>query len=326
MEEMNKKIKAVILGHAVGDALGVPVEFCDREELITDPVTDMRGYGTYPYPKGCWSDDTSMSLAAFDSLSKGDIDYFEIMINFVKWLENGAYTPTGESFDVGRTCIRSIIGFAEACCLQESDCVLPDDFDATRYGQDGERANGNGSLMRIHPFSLMTWFNKKLRLDFEEIIDKGSALTHAHERSKLACRIYTLILHSLLEMPKKDAVITALNEAKHRYLGNAEYEYFKRLFGSNFKNLGEDQIKSSGYVIDTIEAAIWCLLTTDSYRDCVLKAVNLGDDTDTVGAIAGGLAGALYGYDAIPKEWLDCLKRKEYIEKMCERAYCSWCS
>ena len=95
-----EQIKAVMIGHAIGDALGVPVEFCEREELKTNPVVDMRGYGTYPVPAGSWSDDTSMSIAALDSLAKGTVNLDEIMDNFVEWVEEGKYTPTGKSFDM----------------------------------------------------------------------------------------------------------------------------------------------------------------------------------------------------------------------------------
>ena len=111
MPNAKNQIKAVMIGHAVGDALGVPVEFCSRAELMTDPVTDMRGYGTYPVPAGAWSDDTSMSIAALDVLANGNMDLFDIMTNFVKWLDHGAYTPTGQCFDVGGTCMRAIMNF-----------------------------------------------------------------------------------------------------------------------------------------------------------------------------------------------------------------------
>ena len=197
-------------------------------------------------------------------------------------------------------------------------------MDITECGQNGEYSNGNGSLMRIHPFALMTWYDRKLRPDFEEIIERASALTHAHERSKLACKIYTLILYNLLGLPRKDVIMFALDEAKCRYFESPEYHHYDRLFDDNFDKLTIDEIKSSGYVVDTLEAAVWCVLTTDSYRDCVLKAVNLGEDTDTVAAIAGGLAGALYGYDGIPAEWKNTLIKKDYIEAMCERAAAAW--
>ncbi len=312
MNATEKNIKAVMLGHAVGDALGVPVEFCSREKLTAKPVTDMQGFGTYPYPAGCWSDDTSMSLAALNSLADGTLDFDDVMVQFGRWYYKDEYTPTGEMFDIGNTCREAI------------DNYFVYHRPVTECGLEDEYSNGNGSLMRIHPFVLMARYDRGLRSDFEKIIDFGSALTHAHDRSKLACRIYGRILIHLLELPRKDVITLALNEAKCRYVGHPEYEHFARLFDDGFGQLSVNEIKSSGYVVDTLEAAVWCVLTTQSYRECVLKAVNLGGDTDTVAAIAGGLAGALYGYDAIPTEWLDTLKRREYIEEMCERASRSW--
>lgn len=303
------KIKAVMVGHAVGDALGVPVEFCSRAELQTDPVTDMRGFGSYPVPAGAWSDDTSMSLAALDSLAGGKIDWCEIMENFTKWACDGAYTPTGEMFDIGRTCLDAIHKHITEPTLAPTAC-----------GMDGEYANGNGSLMRIHPFALIIWGNDRLLPELDNIIDNASSLTHAHERAKLACRIYARILLALLDDPSKETALSALKSAKKQYKNNVELCRYARLFDVEFAHLPIAEIRSTGYVVDTLEAALWCLLTTDSYRECVLKAVNLGDDTDTIAAVAGGLAGALYGYEAIPNEWLDTLIHREYIEKMCERA------
>lgn len=110
---MIDKMKSVILGHAVADALGVPVEFRYRSEVDKSPVTGMMGYGTYPYPAGSWSDDTSMSLCTLDSLANGSIDYTDIMNNFIKWLNENEYTPTGQTFDVGRTCRKSIMLYSQ---------------------------------------------------------------------------------------------------------------------------------------------------------------------------------------------------------------------
>ena len=312
METIKKKIKAVMLGHAVADALGVPVEFCEREALDENPIKDMIGFGTYPYPAGCWSDDTSMALAALDSLKNGVLSYEEVMTNFGKWYYEDAYTPTGEMFDVGNTCSAAI------------DSYFTQQKAAVECGLADEHANGNGSLMRIHPFSLLVWRDRRARGTWEELIDKASALTHAHERSCLACKIYTLVLLHLLDMPSKASVRLALTVASCRFSSSAEYAHYKRLLSPGFASLSRDEIKSTGYVVDSLEAALWCLLNTDSYADCVLKAVNLGDDTDTVAAIAGGLAGALYGYEAIPAEWLAVLKRRQYIEEMCECFADAW--
>lgn len=304
-------IKAVVIGHAVADALGVPVEFCTRESLEADPVTGMRGYGSYQVPAGAWSDDTSMSLAALDAIADGEICYDEIMQNFVKWCNLDDYTPTGVMFDIGGTCRRAIQNFA--------DGISP-----LMCGLSGAYENGNGSLMRIHPFVLMTYFCDALRDVWERVIEDASSLTHAHERSVLACKIYTKILFALMDDPSKESLVLALKEAKNCCAESSEYSTYAKLFSENFAKTPAKEIKSSGYVVDTLEAAVWCLLTTDSYESCVLKAVNLGMDTDTVGAVAGGLAGALYGYEAIPKKWRKTLIKRKYIEEMCERAAKTW--
>jgi ADP-ribosylglycohydrolase len=135
---------------------------------------------------------------------------------------------------------------------------------------------------------------------------------------------YAFILFHLLADPNKPFICTALRRAEAYLRDNFEISYYTRLFDSDFANLPEDEIKSTGYVVDTLEAAVWCLLTTDSYRECVLKAVNLGGDTDTIAAVAGGLAGALYGYEGIPGEWRDTLIKRVWIEEMCERAGKAW--
>ena len=313
MTERKKTIEAVMLGHAVGDALGVPVEFFMREELEEEPVTAMRGFGSYPVPAGAWSDDTSMSLAALDSLSGGTVDYDQIMDNFVKWCINDEYTPTGEMFDIGQTCLSAIRRYLASDTAAPWEC-----------GLDDEHANGNGSLMRIHPFVLMARYNADVRARWEGVIERASALTHAHRRSVLGCLIYARILLALLEKPEKGSIGEALAKAAEEYADAPEAEAYARLFSPDFPQTGRDEIQGTGYVVHTLEAAVWCVLNTDTYRDCVLEAVNLGDDTDTVAAVAGALAGALYGYEAIPAEWLDTLIRRAYIEELCERAAACW--
>ncbi len=317
MDDFLIKAKAVVIGHSIADALGVPVEFKSRAYLKRKPVTDMQGYGTYEVPKGSWSDDTSMSVCALDAIAQdGKINFDLTMINFCRWYYKDEFTPTGETFDVGNTCSYAIDNYYEK--------KTP----STKSGLTNERSNGNGSLMRIHPFALYL-YNTNLPISAKiEIIEMASALTHAHERSKIACGIYSFILWELLKNPSKESVVNGLKLAREYYEKSAEISHYARLFnrigniyGEFSDPLCEDEIKSSGYVVDTIEACIWCLLETDNYDDCVLKAVNLGDDTDTVGAIAGGLAGALYGYDAIKEEWKNTLLKREYIENLCEKAF-----
>lgn len=308
-----QKIKAVMLGHAVGDAVGVPVEFVSREELRADPVVDMTGFGTHSVPAGSWSDDTSMAICALDSLvKKGKFDADDILRNFGKWYYEGNFTPTGEMFDVGNVCYTAIQRY------------FAEHIPADQCGSSDEYSNGNGSLMRIHPFVLYAYAKDLSNADRSALIESGSALTHAHERSKIGCLIYSFVLEKLLNDPTKDAITRGLEEAKQSLGTRAEISHYARLFDSEFASLSEEEIRSSGYIVDTLEAALWCALNTDSYRACILKAVNLGSDTDTVAAVAGGIAGALYGYDAIPRLWRDLLLKREQIEGLCEKAGMTW--
>jgi ADP-ribosylglycohydrolase len=317
---MKNKILAVMLGHAVGDALGVPVEFSWRDELDINPVRDMMGYGSYNLPKGCWSDDTSLSLATLDSLKSGRVDYLEIMDNFLAFYERDEYTPMGVMFDIGRTCLASIRRYAKG--THPLEC-----------GQRDELSNGNGSLMRIHPAALYLYFTGYETEEALREIGDLSSLTHAHERSRVGCGIYSLVLWELLRSPEKEAVYRGLCRAEKIYAESPEFSHYKKKLIDRIgkrDNLGgkckifRDEIESSGYIVDTLEAAVWCVLTTNDYKSCVLKAVNLGRDTDTVAAVAGGLAGALYGLSAIPTGWLRALRRRKYIEKLCNEAARAW--
>ena len=307
---MLNRIKAVMFGHAVGDALGVPVEFRSRDHLKKNPVKDMMGYGTHNVPAGTWSDDTSMSLCELSSLLNGNIDYDDIMKNFVKWSYDGEFTTDGVVFDIGNTCSNAI------------DNYFYSGKPAKKCGLTSERSNGNGSLMRIHPFVLYAYYNGiNDDKEFIDMIASASSLTHAHKCSINGCIIYAYVLRELLNNPEKSSVYKGIDYAKSVRAFGCNYD---RVFDCNIDALSNADIKSSGYVVHSLEAALWCLLTTNSYEECVLKAVNLGEDTDTVAAIAGSLAGALYGIDAIPENWMGKLRKKEYIEKMCNKACAAW--
>jgi len=302
-----QKVKAVVYGHAVADALGVPVEFLDRRELVSNPVTGMMGFGSHPVPAGTWSDDTSMAIATLDSLA-GGIDYSDIMDKFAQWKTKAAYTATNEVFDMGISTNNAISRYQRGTSPLECGC-------------SGENDNGNGSLMRIYPAVLYMFFSQNAcfsRDAFQTVIFKMSALTHAHLRSELACTIYAFILLSLL---RGGSIADGISEVKEQLGNKAEYacelQHFSRLFSPEFQFTDESEIQSSGYVVASLEAAVWCVLNTNSYRECVLKAVNLGKDTDTVGAIAGSLAGCIYGTEGIPEDWLECLKNKELLDRIC---------
>ena len=312
-------IKALIIGHAIGDALGVPVEFKSREKLEENPVVGMSGYGTHNVPAGTWSDDTSMTLCLLESLGRlGTVDYDDIMKIFVDWMKRGEFTATYTVFDIG-------IATRHALMSYEPDSKLVPKTAPLLCGGAKERDNGNGSLMRIAPMALYLYCKNANNLTAEdlELVHNVSKLTHAHVRSQMACGIYVLIAVELLA---GNGLMTAIKigvEKAHSFYSqqknfSQEITEYGRIWDINsFKKLPEYHIYSTGYVLHTLEAAIWCLLNTDNYCDCVLKAVNLGDDTDTVGAITGGLAGLAYGWNNIPPDWKNQLKRLAYIEELC---------
>lgn len=319
MINYKKAIKGAILGSAVGDALGVPVEFKSREYLREHPVTDMIGYGTYNQPPGTWSDDTSMTLCLLDQMTEGELDQEGLnglMDKFNSWYEKGEYTAHGKIFDIGNT--------TQFALIKHRQGVEP-----LLCGLESESSNGNGSLMRVLPLAFIT---RNPRVRDRNLIKSVSCLTHAHPRSFIACQTYIAIAEQLQNYKEKQKEI--IQNALSHVMFVSDYflfqehpeekEHFSRLLDIEaFKNLPEEEIQSSGYVMHTLEAAIWCLLNTSSYKECVLKAVNLGGDTDTVAAVAGGLAGIVYGIESIPEEWLNKLAKREYIEELCEN-FAQW--
>lgn len=302
-------VKNMLLGLATADALGVPVEFQSREQLRANPVTGMREFGTWEQPAGTWSDDTTMTIAALDSIARrGNIDYVDIMENFLRWYNNDEFTATGELFDIGNTTRGALVRYSRK--------ILP----PTKCGAVDENSNGNGSLMRILPATLYLFATRgKISAGELPIIHEFSALTHGHAISKISCGIYSLIAAQILSGKNiSDAFKIGMDDAKKFYELDDAFSNFNRLCDKNFAALPEEKISSSGYVLHTLEAALWCLLNSNDYKSAALKAVNLGRDTDTVGAITGGLAGILYGAESIPSEWLATLKRRDYLEKLCE--------
>lgn len=305
-----------IMGVVVGDALGCPVQFESREEVARHPVTGMRGYGTFNLPEGSWTDDSSLTIALLESIRRaGKIDLDDIMGNFMKWLYDGEFTPYGQSYDIGRGTMQAINRYRK-------------NRKAKKCGGDEEWNNGNGSLMRIMPACLYCTVMETSGMysdrDAIESIHSVGSLTHAHIRSNIACGLYFFMVKRILlgDGSLQERMQEGLSQGYafyESYLADKEnLHYYDRLKAlDDFKSLPADKIKSTGYVVDALEAAVWSLITTDSFDQTLLKAVNLGDDTDTVCAIAGGLAGLYYGYDSIPEEWLSAIKRREWIEGMC---------
>jgi ADP-ribosylglycohydrolase len=303
-------IMSVLFGVAVGDALGVPVEFRNREELRKNPVTDMTGGdgSAFNMPAGTWSDDSSLTFCLAESLTQG-YNLNDIAFLFTHWLFNNYWTAHNRTFDVGITCEEAITQLARG--------VQPE-----LAGGANEWDNGNGSLMRILP--LLFHINRKQRKERFEIIRQVSSLTHRHIRSVISCFYYLEFARKLLYRDDKHRIYTNLqieipDFLEKQGIAPAEIAHFDRLLNGDISQLSENEINSASYVIDTLESSIWCLLTTDSYEEAVLKAVNLGYDTDTTAAVTGGLAALMYGFGSIPKRWLTQLARREDIENLAEK-------
>lgn len=302
---MNEKMKAGIMGFAVGDALGVPVEFLNRDLLQRRPLKEMIGYGSHRVPEGTWSDDTSLMIAAMDSIKEnGDVNFDDIMYKFTEWVNYAKYTATDELFDIGISTSKAISNFKRG-------------EKPTNCGTKGINENGNGSLMRILPFVYYLKFSNFSEEEKTILINQASALTHAHEISQLGCKIYTDYVTLLLDGVDKVKALDLLKEIDYnKYYSNDSIKVYQRILKGDLKSLDIDQIRSSGYVVDSLEASLWCTVKNDTYEDAVVAAINLGEDTDTIGAITGSLNGIIYGKNNIPERWLNKLRKKDYLEEL----------
>jgi ADP-ribosylglycohydrolase len=309
---VGKQVESVLLGVAVGDALGVPVEFRARG---TFKVTDMTGFGSHNQPPGTWSDDTSLSLCLADAMAEGftgDSLFEKTAENFMRWFEKAEFTAHGKVFDIGISTNRAILKLKQGVRPTESGCA-----DVSE--------NGNGSLMRIAP--LVFHVAGKPQEERLEIERRVSAITHAHRISVIACIAYVEYLLKLLQGEDRIAAFETVQREVTKSFDTGHWSVEKQdaqhrfvrllLSGTRIYRLPEKEIRSGGFVVDTLEAAFWCFLTTDNYREAVLKAVNLGSDTDTTAAITGGLAGLYYGFGegGIPQGWIDKLAGVKGISK-----------
>ena len=314
-KENIKDITSGVMGFVIGDCLGVPVEFKNRYWLKSNPVKGMLEKGSHFQPKGTWSDDTSMVLATMHSLVElkrysSSQSFYDMADKFVAWYKEGLYSPNDEAFDIGNTTRAAL-----------------EKFIANRNKECGEGSlydNGNGSLMRILP---LAYYFYKTNTELEQrksITFEVSSITHSHIMSKYACLMYVEYLLNILQGTDKYKAYKQMIETIEELLKSEEKqnkkiisEAYKRILNGKIDKLKENDIKSSGYVVDTLEAVLWIVLNSKEYKEAVLEAVNLGDDTDTVGALAGGLLGAIYGYDSIPVEWIEVVIRKDEILSIC---------
>ena len=307
---MNNIVRDALLGVAVADALGVPVEFMSREELAKNPVMGMRAYGTYNQPAGTWSDDSSLTFCLADSLSNG-YNLKDIAKKFINWRDKAIWTAHNEVFDIGNTTNSSIELLKDILTNKNEEQLKILKLYADEY------SNGNGSLMRILP--LIFYIKGKPINEQFDIIWETSALTHGHVRSAIGCLIYLRIAEHLINKIPKERAYFKMQKEILEFLNNNsevsedEIKIFNRIIYKNISDFSVHQIQSSGYVVHSLEASLWCLLRNKTYSETVLEAVNLGYDTDTTGAIVGGLSGILYGEENIPKSWRETLVGEKKI-------------
>jgi len=312
---MKKSAKNILFGVSVDDAIGVPYEFSSREQMKNNPAKDIVGYKTHNQPPGTWSDDSSLTFCLAESLISG-YSLKTTAENFIKWKNNSYWTARNNVFDIGMTTARAITRLDNMIKINEIE-----ELDFLKY-QGDERDNGNGALMRILPL-IYELKNKSIKEQFD-IIWKNSALTHGHIRSAMSCLIYLKLAEYLMNGETKENAYHKTREDISKFWVNMDFstdeqEHFKRVIQNDISTFDKETILSGGYVIESLEASIWCLLKTNNYEKAILEAVNFGHDTDTTGAITGGLAGIYYTYDEIPQFWIFSLAKMDEIKDLSER-------
>ncbi|AWK03378.1 hypothetical protein HYN56_03715 [Flavobacterium crocinum] len=306
---MKSKIESGLFGVAIGDALGVPVEFKSREKLKENPVVDMMGFMSWNQPPGTFSDDSSLAFCTAESLCKG-YDIEDMALTFVKWMQEGYWGAHNKVFDIGGTTKHSLARVVKGESARNS-------------GNFFEEDNGNGSLMRILPLVFYLQKENDIEVIYKKV-KEVSSITHAHFRSGFACFIYVVYCLEILKDKDKFEAYKEMQNVLSKFLEDKKYnpveiQLFEKLLKNDIWTYPENEIRASGYVLHSLEASFWCFLNSDSYEKTVLKAVNLGEDTDTTGAIAGGLAGIYYGIENIPEKWIDNLARSNDIEDLAYR-------
>ena len=308
---MNKDIVINgIMGFIIGDALGVPLEFKKRDLFKNNKVTDMISSDRVG-AKGIWSDDSSMVIATMKSIidNKGKINYESIMDNFILWVSNKDFIATDKAFGIGRATFLALGNYYNKRYEKITDC-----------GMKGFNYNGNGSLMRILPIAYYCYYKKLNDDEIYNLVKDISSFTHSHEISILGCFIYVLLVIALLSGEEKENAYSNIKKYNYRkYFSLENIKYYDRLLNNDISKLNVDSISSMGFIVDTLEAVIWCFINNNSYDKCVIEAINLGNDSDTIGALVGGLSGIYYGN--LPSKWLDSIVKKDYLLKLSNDYY-----
>ncbi|MBC7254677.1 MAG: ADP-ribosylglycohydrolase family protein [Chloroflexi bacterium] len=291
------RFRGCLLGLAVGDALGTTVEFRPRGSF--QPLTDMVGGGPFHLQPGQWTDDTSMALCLATSLLEcGGFDARDQMERYCRWAEEGYLSSTGICFDIGGTVKRALNRYRHT----------GDPY----AGSTDPYSAGNGCIMRLAPIPM--FFFPDLEA-VERMAAESSRLTHGAQECLDACRLFgRMLCRALLGEPKERILFgdsTSFTGAP-KIVATAQGAY---------RNKAEALIRGSGYVVESLEAALWCFWQTSRFAEAILMAANLGDDADTTAAICGQIAGAFYGASNIPAHWLERLAMREEITRLADRLW-----
>ncbi|HZQ96719.1 MAG TPA: ADP-ribosylglycohydrolase family protein [Candidatus Sulfotelmatobacter sp.] len=299
-----ERFRGSLLGLATGDALGTTVEF-ERPGTF-DPVTGMTGGGVFGLKAGEWTDDTSMALCLADSLVEcrgfNPTDQLE---RYVRWYKTGYLSSNGRCFDIGTTVQAALARFQRT---HDAYCGSTDKMSA-----------GNGSLMRLCPVPLVWWQRPEQAIEFS---GDSSRTTHGARTAVDACRYFGALLVGALSGVEKQVLLSAQYSPVENYWAKHPLTpEIEEVASGSFKTRQPPAIESTGYVVKTLEAALWAFHGTSTFEDGCLRAVNLGGDADTCGAVYGQLAGAFYGERGIPQRWRKLLAHRALIESLAEKLY-----
>jgi len=292
-----ERFRGCLLGLALGDALGTTVEFCPRGSFL--PVTDLVGGGPFNLKPGQWTDDTSMALCLATSLvTVGGFDAVDQMKRYCDWAENGYLSSTGRCFDIGTTTRQALYQYKK----------YGDPFSGSTH----TRSAGNGCLMRLAPVPMFFFPDREQILHFSS---ESSRTTHGTKECLEASRLFgDILFRSLVGYSKIDILFGEIPD-------QITSTSILKIAAGEYREKSIDDIHGTGYVVDSLEAALWSFWQTETYEQAVLTATNLGDDADTTAAICGQVAGAFYGESAIPRAWLSKLTMRDEITKLADQLY-----
>jgi ADP-ribosyl-[dinitrogen reductase] hydrolase len=294
-----ERYRGCILGMAVGDAVGTTLEF--RQPGTFEPLTDMVGGGPFFLNVGEWTDDTSMALClAMSLLEKKGFDPVDQMERYVRWRQDGYMSSNGECFDIGGTVRMALDRFLETW--------------EPYSGPTDENAAGNGSIMRLAPIPL--YYTKASPVEFLEFAANSSRTTHGTQTCVDACKYMAVVIDGVLHGLTKEDLFSALFPLPESF-----HPQVQEIYEGSFKRKQPPEITGSGYVISTLEAALWAFWNTDNFKDGCLKVANLGLDSDSTAAVYGQIAGAYYGEQGIPEDWRKKVAHRQILERVADRLY-----